>query len=312
MIGRRIKELRNSQKLTQKELSDGIVSRTYLSLIEKGSVQPSNNVLVKLSKRLGVSVNDLMVESQNYQYSDIDMSREIIFYENKVKNKEYDVISDFIEERFEEKEDIQKIDLARIYLIYSEYYINTSHYKTGKDYLTRAENILLKMPINDYYIRYTILLSKIYLKDNDIDSALDVLERAKTEISYTSQFQLEMIQILYLMTKAYFKKSQYYTVIRLINELEKLSRQLQLDYKDNKVRYMKSISLYHEKKFDTLEILTENHTEIYDKVLYTYCLLVKGDVKSARQVYETIEPTRRYEALNEIIDDLNERFSSIM
>ena len=180
MIGRRIKELRNSQKLTQKELSDGIVSRTYLSLIEKGSVQPSNNVLVKLSKRLGVSVNDLMVESQNYKYSDIDMSREIIFYENKVKNKEYDVISDFIEERFEEKEDIQKIDLARIYLIYSEYYINTSHYKTGKEYLTRAENILLKMPINDYYIRYTILLSKIYLKDNDIDSALDVLERAKT------------------------------------------------------------------------------------------------------------------------------------
>lgn len=312
MIGRRIKELRNSQKLTQKELSDGIVSRTYLSLIEKGSVQPSNNVLVKLSKRLGVNVNDLMVESQNYQYSDIDMSREIIFYENKVKNKEYDVISDFIEERFEEKEDIQKIDLARIYLIYSEYYINTSHYKTGKDYLTRAESILLKMPINDYYIRYTILLSNIYLKDDDVDSALDVLERAKTEISYTNQFQLELIQILYLMTKAYFKKAQYYTVIRLINELEKLSRQLQLDYKVNEVRYMKSISLYHEKKFDTLELLTENHNEIYDKVLYTYCLIVKGDVKSARQVYETIEPTRRYEALNEIIDDLNGRFSSIM
>ena len=69
MIGNRIKELRNNQKLTQEELSEGIVSRTYLSLIEKGSVQPSNNVLVKLSERLGVNVNDLMVESKNYQYS---------------------------------------------------------------------------------------------------------------------------------------------------------------------------------------------------------------------------------------------------
>ncbi|MBY8910767.1 helix-turn-helix domain-containing protein, partial [Salinicoccus roseus] len=32
MIGQRIKEIRNNNNLTQEELADGIISRTYLSL----------------------------------------------------------------------------------------------------------------------------------------------------------------------------------------------------------------------------------------------------------------------------------------
>lgn len=312
MIGSRIKELRNNQKLTQEELADGIVSRTYLSLIEKGSVQPSNNVLVKLSERLGVNVNDLMVESKNYQYSDIDMSREIIFYENKIQNEEFDVIEQFIDNHYEDKEDIKKLDLSRIYLIYGEYYLNQSQYKLSKRYLDDAADILLKMPVNDYFIRYTNVISRYFVKNNDYDEALDVLERALVEMSYTNQFQLESIQNLYLMANIYFDKKQYYTVLRIIKRMEYLSRQVNITYKEDDVRYMKGICLYHEKKFDTLELITAHKTNVYDKVLYSYSLLAKGDVKSALDIYGTIEFTREFNALNEIIDELDERFKSII
>ncbi len=57
MIGQRIKEIRNNNNLTQEELADGIISRTYLSLIEKGSVHPSTN--------------------------DVEILREIAYYEQK-------------------------------------------------------------------------------------------------------------------------------------------------------------------------------------------------------------------------------------
>ncbi|MCA0149689.1 helix-turn-helix domain-containing protein, partial [Rossellomorea vietnamensis] len=36
MIGVRIKELRQKKKMTQQELSQGIITRSYISQIEKG------------------------------------------------------------------------------------------------------------------------------------------------------------------------------------------------------------------------------------------------------------------------------------
>ncbi|MGR5878339.1 helix-turn-helix domain-containing protein [Bacillus pacificus] len=36
MLGQRIKELRKQKKLTQEKLADGIITRSYLSQIEKG------------------------------------------------------------------------------------------------------------------------------------------------------------------------------------------------------------------------------------------------------------------------------------
>ncbi|MBY8911006.1 helix-turn-helix domain-containing protein, partial [Salinicoccus roseus] len=73
MIGQRIKEIRNNNNLTQEELADGIISRTYLSLIEKGSVHPSTNVLIKLSERLNCSVNDFMQEVSHFRYNDVEI-----------------------------------------------------------------------------------------------------------------------------------------------------------------------------------------------------------------------------------------------
>ena len=96
MIGQRIKEIRNQNNLTQEALSEGIISRTYLSLIEKGSVEPSNNVLIRLSERLGVSVSDLMEESSSSLHDPLNIRREILFNESKISRGDTTNIMRFI------------------------------------------------------------------------------------------------------------------------------------------------------------------------------------------------------------------------
>ncbi|WP_079710302.1 helix-turn-helix domain-containing protein [Paraliobacillus ryukyuensis] len=53
--GMKIKHYRKKQKMTQAQLSDGIISVSYLSKIEKGTCQPSNEILKKLQEKLGIS-----------------------------------------------------------------------------------------------------------------------------------------------------------------------------------------------------------------------------------------------------------------
>ncbi len=57
LIGKKIKELRNIAGLTQGELAEGICTQALISRIEKGAVDPSADVLYRISTRLGVDVN---------------------------------------------------------------------------------------------------------------------------------------------------------------------------------------------------------------------------------------------------------------
>ncbi len=50
-IGLKIKEMRTLQKMTQEELSKGIVNRSFISQLEKGMVSPSIETLEKLAHR---------------------------------------------------------------------------------------------------------------------------------------------------------------------------------------------------------------------------------------------------------------------
>ena len=60
-LGQKIRELRESQNLTQEKLGDMIgVSQDYLSRIEQGKKNPTVNRLYKIAGGLGVQVCDLI------------------------------------------------------------------------------------------------------------------------------------------------------------------------------------------------------------------------------------------------------------
>lgn len=65
MVGERIRQLRIHKQLTQKELTEGICSITYLSRIENGQINPSAEFLRKVSKRLGYDLTELSVPNRD-------------------------------------------------------------------------------------------------------------------------------------------------------------------------------------------------------------------------------------------------------
>lgn len=54
-IGRKIRQCRLARNLTQEELASGLFSKSYISQLENGTVNPSLRALRLLAKRLGVS-----------------------------------------------------------------------------------------------------------------------------------------------------------------------------------------------------------------------------------------------------------------
>lgn len=61
-IGKKIKDLRSSKMMTQKELAGNEITRNMLSQIENGSATPSISTVIYLAKKLGVPTGYLLSE----------------------------------------------------------------------------------------------------------------------------------------------------------------------------------------------------------------------------------------------------------
>jgi transcriptional regulator with XRE-family HTH domain len=90
LIGRRIKEMRTSKRITQAVLAEAIdMSVQYISLIESGKKQVSLNALVRIAGVLEVTVNDLLLGNQDLSAKEYSRETDYLFrdcseYERKV------------------------------------------------------------------------------------------------------------------------------------------------------------------------------------------------------------------------------------
>lgn len=92
-IGKRIKELRKSLRMTQQELSEGIVTRGFISQLEGGIGNPSFDTLEKLAKRLKIDISVLLSNQKNSTYtnvSDIDVEQLLQSCELSIEQKKLD------------------------------------------------------------------------------------------------------------------------------------------------------------------------------------------------------------------------------
>lgn len=100
MIGDIIKAERMAQKLTRKELAEGICSEKYIYLIEKNERNPSAFILNDLSDRLGIDLFEY------YPYLDYDNKDEI--YKHRQNIERYSQSSNLIKMK-EEAEQAAKL-----------------------------------------------------------------------------------------------------------------------------------------------------------------------------------------------------------
>lgn len=61
-LGTILKHTRQSQRLTQKQLADGICSQSMLSAIEQNQYTPNAQLLIALCQRLNISLDELVFQ----------------------------------------------------------------------------------------------------------------------------------------------------------------------------------------------------------------------------------------------------------
>ena len=72
-FGPKLRELREQAGMTQYELAEGIAASSYISLLEAGKRKPKPELILKLSGRLGIPVEQLLV-NQSAQERELNLN----------------------------------------------------------------------------------------------------------------------------------------------------------------------------------------------------------------------------------------------
>lgn len=311
VIGQRIKEIRNQNNLTQEALSEGIISRTYLSLIEKGSVEPSNNVLIRLSERLGVSVSDLMEESSSSFQDPLNIRREILFNESKISRGDTTNIMRFIEDSEQYVNDLDFLDRGRTYLIYARYFYLKNEYKEALKYVALSYSKLKEVTLSTYFIDASLLYAQLQIRDSAYDEALDLLEPLLFDIYMDRTFVVQTREVLEEILNVYFRMEEYFTVSRVMKLLKEHSSKYNLLI-DDSVEEKSLITLYELRNFDTLKVELKRVRMAVAPLLESYIDLDEGDVKSANELFKSLHSEDYKEShLEKIYKELKDRLGSL-
>ncbi|SOC44583.1 helix-turn-helix domain-containing protein [Salinicoccus kekensis] len=287
MIGQRIKETRHRNNLTQEELADGIISRTYLSLIEKGSVQPSTNVLIKLSERLNCSLNDLMSETSNFRYNDVEVFREIVFHEYKVEHNDFSTIPELMNKEYEKADEISSADCGRLHLLYAKYY---RHEGDALQMIRQADQSLSKLSnnvINQFYIDALLIKTAYLVERGEVTEVLDLLEDTYAMIYPMNELNLGKLKILFEIIECYYRKEQYFTCRRLIDKYVDLERRMQVHYKEKELGVLSAKVAAFENDFEMLERLVDQSETEELILLKCYNLYKKGRIRECVEYFKS-------------------------
>lgn len=315
MIGQRIKEIRNNNNLTQEELADGIISRTYLSLIEKGTVQPSTNVLVKLSKRLNCTVNDFMTEVSHFKYNNFEILREIGHYELKVDNEDYDIVKHFIDKEYEQIEDVPLPDSGRIHLIYARYFKFKGDLKRTRMHADKALQKLSTIAVNQHYVNAVLLKSELLMEEGSIDEAIDLLEETVYLLTKFDELNVSDIKLRFALVKCYIIFKQYYTAHRLVEDINHISSRLSITYKKEELRTFEILLLVKLERYKEALDLAGDSTETAISIMKAYSLWQLDRVKEADQLLKVIPaPNKEISSIPQIgslYKELTERLGGL-
>lgn len=286
MVGQRIKETRHRNNLTQEELAEGIISRTYLSLIEKGSVQPSTNVLIKLSERLNCSLNDLMSETSNYRYNDVEVFREIVYHEYKVEHDDFTTIKGLISKEYEKTDEISMSDKGRLHLLYAKYYRHLSdnnqmHFHTEESILSLSNNV-----INQFYIDAVLLKSGYLIDEDRIAQALDILEETYSLVFQMSDLKLGRLKLLFEIIECYYKKEQYFTCKRLLDKFSYLKESMNIHYRQEEFLFLFSKVAVQQQDLELLDSLVNMTDNSRMTLLKCFNLYKKDQIKEAVKLFK--------------------------
>ncbi|MDP5275944.1 helix-turn-helix domain-containing protein [Chengkuizengella axinellae] len=232
MIGQRIKELRKQSKLTQQELAKDIITRSYLSQIEKGMVQPSYEVLEKLSKRLNCSVEDLYKTVENKDMLLSQMKREIKSAENYIITNSFDKIEQMIQkEDYFKKEGLNHYDKGILNWVHGKYYEKKRDFNHAITYYNESITELELGNHTNEMLRSLDSIGYVYSQSNQNEKALLVLTKAHRIMIYDQIHGVLRVSLLSNLGVVHGKLKEYYSAINFLEEARELNEKIESYYK---------------------------------------------------------------------------------
>jgi len=211
-VGKLIQNLRNIANLSQEELSDGICSKEELDLYEAGAKAIQGDILYKISKRLGVTMNYFFEvgELTPNDYSK-EIKETIRYY---IRKRNYEMVLHVVSK---EKENpmFQDPFHAQFFLWHEaicDYYIHHS-FPTALEKLERA--ISFTRTSEHFYSEKEIAILNsiaiIYEEEGHLKKAFSTYMEALQHITLLPKLRdpLVKIRILYGLSKALCEMERY-------------------------------------------------------------------------------------------------------
>ncbi|GGB01650.1 hypothetical protein GCM10007190_07160 [Macrococcus hajekii] len=231
MVGQRVKELRNAANMTQQELADGIISRTYLSLIEKNTVHPSTNVLKKLSEKLNCTLDDFTTTASGRNLSLLDIKKEIKWAENNVKTNDFSKLDEFINKDYQTLDSITEYERGATYWVRASYYFNKEDFNSARQQIDKAIEIVEGIKEVNLYLRCLILLSRIEYENYHTNEAIQQLTKANNVTIYENVSNTLRVSILYYLGEFYRQMGESYVSINFNRDALLLNKKLNIHHR---------------------------------------------------------------------------------
>ncbi|MBL0385707.1 tetratricopeptide repeat protein [Tumebacillus sp. ITR2] len=235
-VGQRIKELRKASNLTQQELAEGVVTRSYISQIEKGLIQPSYDTLEKLSKKLECTVEDFFKEPENKALQVSEWKKFIRFAEQHVESGNYEQAKKTLDNaNIDAPEELNEYDHGLLA------WVNGRLAEQRREYTEAAELFAKSIAHfeNNNYVRERIRSmdshAYIYLQLNQNDEALKTLNVAYQTLIHHQIGGLTKVSLLINFAMAHGKLGENHSAIRFWQEANELNHSMRAFFRQGHI-----------------------------------------------------------------------------
>lgn len=317
-IGQTLKEIRKKQRMTQSELADGIVNRSYISQIEKDLVQPSFKTMNLLAKRLDV---DISMFYENLELRALSGSE----IKNQIKNAKYQLesnnltllentIRDLLNTSDEGFSKLSPGDQTDYYYVLSSYYFNRGDVEKTLEYTEKGILLAQQHAQEKVEIDFLIRIAKVYVDKNEYHVALDYLNKANELILSGRMMDQVKVDVLLNMGICHGRIGEYYSGIRLCEEALHINRLSQSSHKSGElfmtlgicyrnVNDLTSSKNYYEKAMKYFDLFDQQYNKA--GILINLAILAREEgefdacitmIQDARRIFEKLDDA--YQCLN--------------
>lgn len=231
-VSYRLKELRKKAGLTQSDLAEGIVNRSYISQIEKGKVQPSYKLLLAICERLDCNINELIAESELEGIVNLEFDRELKSAEEYLEKNEYLLAEEKLKHINPESHDLNYYQLGVFSFCYGEILHQLyNNIAKAEDYLRKSIEYFSYKNYLKEKLKSQNRLAELLIKQNRILDSFDVLDQSYDEVVFNKITGLEKISLLINLGIVHGRLGEYYSAIRFLKEANELNKSTGMFYK---------------------------------------------------------------------------------